>query len=593
MLDRLVKKHAAPLAVLCVAALAYAAYYFVPANPDTPALRSGTLFVLLALMLYVPVSRALSRQPLRALVYGGAFAYVLLLCIGVGCELEFYDGLLPGMGALLRRFAAPALLAPAVGSLVSFAFTFAPAHARQKKPIPFAVFFLVLVACYGACLLALYPGVISYDFEHEIQQITSGVYLAAHPVFHTLLMGRLIRLGEAIFGSMTAGCALYHAVQLTLLAALYAWALTFVQRRIPRAAVLLLFAGFALLPFHGVLAVSTAKDPLFAWLCTALCLLLWEIAENPAAFLSSRPRIARFALCCLGVALLRHNGVFAYTLALIAALVLLRKHLRRAALIVLTALVLCVGVPKGLEAALHAEETPSTELMSIPCQQLMRTAARAELTPGEYDKIAAWFSFQVDRYRENCADPAKGGNFDSARLKREAKDFLSLYLKTALRHPRIYAEAFLENTIGLWYPGDTSHAHTLSGEQAEYIYLNTVYPFPPERYPIEPRCLFPALEKLLYQTMHFSKHENVPFLAQLYCPATYTFALLLATLLAFYKRRRAQALALLPMWGLTLSIFFAAGVFVRYAYPMMAAVPLLLLLVLFSSPSGEVFSCPD
>ena len=226
--------------------------------------------------------------------------------------------------------------------------------------------------------------------------------------------------------------------------------------------------------------------------------------------------------------------------------------------------------------------------MSIPCQQLMRTAAKADLSEEEYEEIAVWYSGAIHRYRENCADPAKGGNFDYARFKKEPVDFLRLYVRHLIRHPRIYAEAFLENSIGLWYPGDTSHAHTLSSEEGVYIYLNTRYPFTPERYPIEPKCLFPALENLLYQTMHFSKHENIPVLAQLYCPATYTFALLLASLLAFYKKRRRLVLPLLPMWGLTLSIFFAAGVFVRYTYPMMAAVPMLVALVLSQNGAKDV-----
>ena len=588
MLERLIKKHAALLSALAVAAAAFVAYYFVPTNPDSPLLRSGSLGFLLMLFLFFPVRRAVSSHSLRALLYGAGFAYALMLAVGVGCELEFYNGLLPGMGALVRRFAAPAILAPALGSLISFVFTFSPPAREDQRAIPFPVFFLSLSVCYGLVLLALYPGVISYDFEHEIAQFTSGVFNAAHPVFHTLLLGSLFALGEALFGSMTAGAALYHAVQLLLLTALYAWALCFVQKRVCRPAVLLLFAMFALLPFHGVLAVSTAKDPLFAGLCAVLCLLLWEIAEDPAAFLASRFKIARFVLCCLGAILLRHNGVFAYGLALIAILILCRRQIRRALIVALAALLLCAGVPKVLELSVNASKTPGSELMSIPCQQLMRTAAKADLSEEEYEEIAVWYSGAIHRYRENCADPAKGGNFDYARFRKEPVDFLRLYVKHLIRHPRIYAEAFLENSIGLWYPGDTSHAHTLSSEEGVYIYLNTRYPFTPERYPIEPKCLFPALEGLLYETMHHSEHENIPVLAQLYCPATYTFALLLASLLAFYKKRRRLVLPLLPMWGLTLSIFFAAGVFVRYTYPMMAAVPLLVALVLSQNGAKDV-----
>lgn len=583
MIDKLIRKYSAPLALLCVLAAAFVLPYFAPTDPDSAVFRSGSLGAILLLSLYFPVHKAIKAQPLRALFYGGAFAYVLMLCVGLGCELAYYDGLLPGTGPLLRRFAAPGLIAPALGSLFSFVFTFAPAPDEKKKEIPFLVFFLALACCYGACLLALYPGVISYDFQHEILQYQTGVYNAAHPVFHTLFLGTIFAVGEAVFGTMTAGAALYHAVQLLLLAAMYAWALRFVQRRAPMGVTLLLFAAFALLPFHGVLAVSTAKDPLFAGLCTVLCLLVWEMIEDPDAFLASRWRAARLVLCCLMITLLRHNGVFAYALALLAVLIVCRRHIRRAAVVVLCALVLCVGVPKGIELSLGASKTPGSELMSIPCQQLMRTAAKGNLPQEEYDEIAPWFSDAIHRYRKNCADPAKGGNFDYARFSRAPVDFLRLYVKYGLSHPRIYVEAFLENSIGLWYPGDTSHAHTLSGEEGEYIYLNTVYPFAPETYPIEPACYFPALQKLLYQTMHHSKHENVPVLAQLYCPATYTFALLLATLLAFYKKRRALVLSLLPMWGLTLSVFFAAGVFVRYTYPMMACVPLLLALVLFAA----------
>lgn len=587
-LDVLRRRYSAPISLLFVLCLVMTAHYLIPTDPDSAVMRSGSLFTLLALALYFPVRRSLDDHSLRSLVYGVVFSYVLLFCVGLGCELEFYDGLLSGIGALLRRFAAPALASPTVGTLCAFVFARTPVSTDTRRKGSFLAFFLVLLVCYGAYLLALYPGVISYDFEAEIAHFTTGEYYAAHPVFHTLFLGSLYALGEAVFGTMTAGAAVYSAVQLTLLAAMLAWSLCFISRRVPPIAVALLLAFLVLLPFHGVLAVSTLKDVLFAGLCVITCLLLYEIGEAPEVFLSSPLRILRLLFCCLLLALIRHNGVFVYLPAL-ALLPFLCKHKRRRALMIsLCALVLCLGVPRGLERALNAQKTPRSELMGIPCQQLMRTAARAnDLTEEEYEEIAVWFSHAIHRYRENCADPAKGGNFDYARFTREPVDFLRLYVKHAFKHPRIYIEAFLENTIGLWYPGDTSHAHTLSGEQGEYIYLNTVYPFEADRYPIEPGSLFPAFESLLYQTMHSSKHENIPFLAQLYCPATYTFALLLITMLACYHHRRSLLAATLPIWGLTLSIFFAAGVFIRYAYPLMLTVPFLLLLVIFS-PTEKV-----
>ncbi|MBR2941874.1 MAG: hypothetical protein IKB82_00595 [Clostridia bacterium] len=577
---KLIRKYSAWLTLLSLLAAAVAAPYLNPSDPDGAVFRSGMLSLLLLIACYAPVKNALMKHSLRALIYGGALGLVFALALGVGSELAFYDRLLPGMGSLIRRFAVPLMIAPLFGTLASYFFV---CHAPKKKEniqIPYVVFFLLLAACYAAVLLAFYPGVIRYDFEHEIRQFETGVYEAAHPVFHTLFLGTVYSLGEAIFGSMTAGAALYSAVQLLLLAALYAWCIAFVQKRVPLAFTLALTALYAFLPFHGVLAVSTAKDPLFAGLLCALCMMLWEIGEDQEAFLSSRLKKLRFAACCVLLALIRKNGVFAFLPACIAVLLLCRKQLRRTLPAVLAALLLSILLPKGLDIAVRAQSVPSSEMMAIPCQQLMRTASRGELPEEEYEEISAWFSHAIHRYQPHNADPAKGGNFAFARYQEDPSAFWQMYLRYAKKYPRIYIEAFLENCAGLWFPDDRSHAEAVAGESYDYCYLMTDYGYEPERYPIEPVSRFPALRNAIYQYTHNNAALKTPVLAQLFCPATYAFALLGLTMLLAYKKRGRTALYALPVWGVWGSMLFSAGVFLRYAYPVMAAVPLLLALAI-------------
>ena len=582
----LLRRHSALCAAFFALSAAFAAPYIMPADPDSAVFRTGTLGALLLLAAFFPVRASLERHSPRELVFGFCFGLVYALCVELGCELSHYGQLLAGMGSLLRRLAVPVMAAPLLGSLCAYGFALGPKQATRGRGVPFAAFFLLFALCYGAVLLALYPGVISYDFAHEIRQYTSGVFEAAHPVFHTLLLGTIYRIGEALFGSMTAGAALYSAIQLLLMAALYAWCCAFLSRRVPLGVTAVVAACFALLPFHGVLAVSTAKDPLFSALCVVLCLLLWEIAEDPDAFLHSRLRVIRFAAVCLLLSLLRHNAVFATVPALVCVLLLGRRWRRRAAAVCLAVLALCMGVPKGLELALGASKTPGSELMSIPCQQLMRTAEYAPLSEEERAGISAWFSDATGRYRAHCADPAKGGNFDFARFQRSPRSYWSMYVRYGLRYPRIYLEAFLENTRGLWYPGDTSHAHALSTEENAFIYLNTTYPFAEGEYPIEAHSLLRPLQRALYASTHDSRHERYPLIAQLFCPATYTFLLLFVTMLLLCRRERRLALSLLPLWGLLLSLLFSAGVFVRYAYPIMSAMPVLLALSAFGRRQG-------
>ena len=588
MVDRLsrptafVRRHSALLAALFVLLAALAAPYLVPEDPDSAVFRSGTLGALLVLAAFFPVRAALERRSVRALLYGCAFALVFSFFLAIGSELTFYGGFLAGMGSALRRLAVPLMATPTLGCLCALLFRDAPSGERRaaRFHIPYAAFFLLLAGCYAAVLLAFYPGVVAYDFEHEIAQFGSGVYHAAHPVFHTLFLGTLYRIGEALFGSMTAGAATYSAVQLLLLAAMYAAALSFLQKRVPLPVTLLMTAAFALLPFHGVMAISTAKDPLFSGLFVLLCLLLWEIAEDPAAFLTGRMRIIRFAAVCLLLSLLRHNAAFAVLPACIAVLLMCRGARGRALLLVLSTLILCTGVPKGLETLLGAEKTASSEMMSVPCQQLMRTAAVAPLSQEEYDEISPWFSDAVHRYRPYCADPAKGGNFDLDRYIADPAAFWEMYLRYGKAYPGVYLEAFLLNCAGLWNPDDTSHYSALAGEEYDFVYLITTYPYGDGRYDIEPRSLLPGLRRVLYGFTHHARQKNTPFLAQLFCPSTYTYLLLFATLLLFFRRRKRLALCLLPLWGLLASLLFSAGVFVRYAYPIMSGAPLLLALAL-------------
>ncbi len=587
MIHTLLKKHAALLTALAVLGALIAAPYLTPENPDSAVFRSGTLGLLLLIAASSPVYASLKKHSLRALIYGGCFAFLFLLCLGIGNELRFYDQLLPGIGSMIRRFAVPLLAAPLTGSLFSYAFAFLPASRKTHDiQIPFIAYFLLFSICYTLVMFAFYPGVICYDFEHEYTQYTTGVYQAAHPVFHTLFLGFIYQLGKAISGSLMIGAALYSMVQLLLLAAMYAYACTFIQRRVNRLWIMLILsAGFAFLPFHSVLAISTAKDPLFTGLCVLLTLWLWEIIEEPIAFLTSKWRIFRFGLCCVLIALLRHNGIFAYIPACLAVILLCRnKRIHAAA--VCTAIILCaLLIPKGLETLMHATKTPSSEMMSIPCQQLLRTAARADIPEDERTEIGSWFSQAMHRYNPHCADAAKGGNFDFARYQADPSEYWSMYFHYAKAQPRVYIEAFLENCAALWNPDDTSHTEALAGESYDHVYLITDYYYEEGRFDLYRDSKLPKLKTFIYNSTHHADHQDTLLLAQLFCPATYSFLLLLTTLLLFYRKERRLALSTLPLWGIFISLLFSAGIFIRYAYPLMTAVPLLFSLAFFGKRS--------
>lgn len=584
MIASLIKKYANLLTALCIIAAAYAAPYLVPGDPDALVFRDGIFPAILLLVTAYPISAALKKHALRDLIYGCAFALVFSFFLGLGGELMFYEGLLPGIGSLIRRFAVPCMVTPLLGVLCSYVFAHpCRLNGASGRQLPYLFYFLVLALSYTATFLAFFPGIVNYDFQGEIVQYMTGEYLASHPIFHTVLLGALYQLGTALFGSATGGAAVYSVFQMAALSAMFAWCLQFIQKRVPLWATLLLTAAMAFLPFHSVLAVSTVKDALFTGLCAMLCVTLWEIAEDPDAFIASLTIKLRFFLIALFMSLLRHNAVFAVIPAIIAIIALCRSTRMRALVACAVTLFLCFCTPRFLQFATNATDILSSELMSVPCQQLMRTAATADdLTQEEQSEISAWFSDAIHRYRPTCADPAKGGNFDLARYSERPEEYWSMYLKYAKRYPRIYIEAFFFNCMGIWYPDDTTHAHTLDGEDWDYVYLRTGNNVPDMVGEVKAHSYLPAYRDLLRDSTHHSNHEDVPLYAQLFKPATYAYLLLLLTMLLLHRRERRLALCTLPVWGIILSLFFSACILVRYAYPIMTCTPMLLLLIVFS-----------
>ena len=578
---RLIRRHSRLLALLAALSALFAASYMIPVNPDSAVFRSGTLGTLLILACAFPAEQALRRHSPRQLAFGTAFALLFTAALSLGSELHVYERLLPGMGSLLRRAAVPVMAAPLWGALFSWFFAMDIRLPAARRRAPWALFFAVFCACYGAVLLAYYPGIINYDFPSEYHQFITGVYEAKHPVFHTVFSGAVNLLGQAVFGTQTAGAALYSAVQILLLAAMYAAAMCFVQRRVPGPVTLALTALTALLPFHGIIAISTVKDALFTGLCLMLCLLLWRAAEDPDAVIASRRHLAALAAVCLLMALLRHNGLFAFLPALAVLPALCRGRRRRAAVFAAACALVCLLVPRGLETAVGAQKTPSSELMSIPCQQLLRTAARADIPEDERTEIGAWFSQAMHRYNPHCADAAKGGNFDFPRYQANPGEYWSMYLHYAKAQPRVYIEAFLENCAALWNPDGTSHTEALAGEQYDHVYLITDYFYEESRFDLHPASKLPKLKALIFDSTHHADHQETLLLAQLFCPATYSFLLLLTTLLLFFRKEKRLALCLLPLWGIFVSLLFCAGIFIRYAYPLMTVVPLMFVLAYF------------
>lgn len=579
----LIRRYAAMLALLIVALGLFAAPYLIPENPDSEVFRTGMLGVILMLSCYYPVQQALEKADRRTLVSCLGLGLLFAGALSIGSELHVYEGLLPGMGSMIRRTAVPFMAGPLFGALA--ARPMLPREnscaARSTLNIPMWGYMLILIACWTPLLLAFYPGMMNYDVFVEYGQFLGG-WNDRHPLLYLVFTYFFYRLG-LIFGQQTLAMFCVSILRMVTFAAALAYACHFLQRRRVSAWILaIITAAFAFLPIFSVMSVSSSKDTPFAAALLVLSLLCWDVLEDPDAFFASRRRRLAFVLMIILTWHMRKNGVAAMAIlpaAIIALRGYRRKLIRLSAIGVIASMLLSVG----MDVVLKPYEQPSFQLYSLPAQQLVRAYNLGDLSEEDKAEIKSWYIADYPLFlRPYLADGAKG-YLDETRLKEHGDEFMELWARIGRQCPRIYTEAFLMLNQGLWYPDDLTHSVIYQSQFWMPVgYLQTHF-YDMSDYNIHARSLLPGLAELYEKICSQNSYQKYPVIPILLCTATPLWIILFAcTLLIAQKKTRYISVAF-GIFGLTLSYFFGPCTLPRYVLPTFCLAPVMLILTLYQS----------
>ena len=572
-----IRKYAQPLSLLAALAALAAAPYLIPENPDSAIFRSGTLGTLLVLACAFPAGQAYAKADRRTLTVSAVLGLLFAAALSLGSGLFVYDGLLPGMGSMIRRMAVPFMAAPLLGGLAA-RLMLAPPLAGSRVRIPLWGYMLALMICWLPVLLAYFPGMLNYDFIGEYAQHTSGNYSSIHPLLHSVIMNGVIALGTLLCNE-TLGLMMMTLLQMALFAASLSHACVFAQRRgAPAWALALLTALFGLHPVFSVMAISMTKDTLFAAAILTLSLETLDMIESPGAYFESKRRCLLYILLTVAAALMRNNGVFALALMLPAAVIAARRCRRRAAALAAAAVCASLAALGGLHAALRPASLPSFQLYSLPAQQLVRAYNSGKLSETEKAEIAAWYTSPEGLIvHPHLADPAKG-YLDKPRLEEEGEKFLSIWKRHAKTCMKEYIEAFLMLNVGSWYPDDLSHSTIypdVSWNDKGYLQTQE-YDMREEGF--ETTSLLPRITAVYERICRRNAYQEYPVVSILFCTATPLWALLFACAMLIARRQTRCVPAALGALGLWLSYLFGPCTLPRYALPLFCLAPVLLII---------------
>lgn len=455
--------------------------------------------------------------------------------------------------------------------------------------------YAVIFAGFMIPFAAYYPAIMAYDVIPQLDQIIISGYTTHHPLIHTLMLSMSLKIGNIlpwITNADRAGLAVYTVLQMLVVAGVFSYVYAFMRRKGVHRYICYIFVFcVAFYPTHGMLAVSITKDTIYAVLVMLFTVFVWDMMSWDAGGHVSGVWMGAYTASTVLLLLFRNNSIYAWVVYLLAATPVLYRQMkadraifRRICMLHAASFVLYVLISMGMAVAAQAGNTTyAREMFSVPAQQIARVVAyhEEELTEQDRERLyAVWGEGNLPEYVPAIADRSKRDiPNDSDALREFAAEWVSL----GIRYPGEYVKAFLLKNKGMWYLEDSTYLN----DNYSYAkgYLQITYPSDQQEY-IE--ALVPGYER--HQRLQFLQAvyryfaggdavwRYLPPLAFIMQPAFYCWLLIYYCVCCIGLRKGKWLIPAVYILALTGTLLLGPCVLVRYMYPVMLSVTVLILL---------------
>ncbi len=450
-----------------------------------------------------------------------------------------------------------------------------PRTQDQKLPLQMKILLpVILLCCWLPWFLYNFPGVMTPDSISQYSQAMGLTgYSDHHPFAHTLLIKLLLSMGMALFDNVYAAIACYTVFQMVLMALLLCYCICILYRYGAGRKLCLLFLIFyACVPYNGSFAVTMWKDVLFSGFLLLFALCLYRLLHLYAAGerLKKQPGLlALLLLSGLLVCLFRSNGLYVFLLTAPFLSIVLRREWKLLLPGILAVLVLALFIKGPVYDALGVAEPAFSESLSIPAQQIARVVYEGRtLTQEQIDLLNRTVDYDsiADYYQPELSDPIKAliqyGNPEYLETHKGA--YLKLWIQLGLRYPLDYWNAFVDQTRGYWFPGEPGLTvnESISPNDVGLTGQSVLSGTPAWK-------VVEILNKL---------YTILPLYGLLYSIGAFTWAAVFWCVNCALNGRKRNCLLFVPFFALILTLCLATPVAadLRYAYPLILSMPLLL-----------------
>lgn len=441
----------------------------------------------------------------------------------------------------------------------------------------------LIILAWIPVFLAFYPGIFSYDSSVQLNEVMNNSLSNGSPIAHTVIVGGCVKLGKFLFHSYNTGIAIYSIIQMILLASAFAFVIYyFNKKKAPFLLKIITLIIFMFLPTFSTMAITTTKDVFFASFVTMLFPFLMEMVTNTESYFKSKKKIIITIILILLTCIFRHNGYYSFLVLSIFLIIGLRKHWKKILLIILTCIVAYKSYLFGITKMLNLTSEnvmAKSAIMCIPIQQFGRLyTSNVKLTDYEKKMLDALVTNNAYRFYESHKSDAIAWYFNGNKIYDEPIPYMKLYVKLGLKHPIIYLDAFLANTMGYWYIGDLLPDQ---GTYRTYIEIRTIDDFKNTNNEIKFDSKLPKLFEVYYDLIEKAEYQKIPILSLLMSVPFHIMLLLMLSIIAIYEKKYKKIIPLSFFYGLMLTLLLGPVALLRYSLSVLTCIELIVYLVVF------------
>jgi len=275
-------------------------------------------------------------------------------------------------------------------------------------------------------------------------------YNAHYSLLFTFIYGLFYRFGELV-GNLYIGIFLFSVVQIAISSFVFSYAIREISKvGISRIALIWCVVWIAVMPNIGLFTITMIADVQFAIEFIIITIMLFKVGITKGEILKNRKyTITLFAVLLL-FCMTKKTGVYISAISLFALMLIYRKAFKRVLCVFVCLMVaFCILYEGVFYAALNVKKSGTQEALSLPFQQVAR------YLKGYSDEINADEEATIQRvldkdriiqnYNPDLSDPVKDTFKENASFS-DLKDFLKVWLKFFVRHPKAYFDAFIAGT---------------------------------------------------------------------------------------------------------------------------------------------------